>query len=467
MTSQPVTFLGRARDLVGTPEAGAVERGMRLMTTARAEAMAEFAIAEEVRDRVRAIRLHTLRNLDRLLATFADRFEANGGVVHFAADAAEANAIVLEILRETKSVNVVKSKSMVSEEIELNPYLEAEGLKVTETDLGEFIVQLAGDTPSHIIAPVLHLTRHDVGKLFADKLGVEETSDPKILNQIARNHLREVFLNADAGLSGVNLAVAETGSIVTVTNEGNGRLCTTIPRVHIALMGMERIVPRWEDAAVTLEVLARSATGQRLSVYTNVVTGPRRAGDLDGPEQVHVVIIDNGRSDILGSDTAEILACIRCGACLNVCPVFREVGGHAYGTVYSGPVGSVVTPGLHGMNPWWDLPYASTLCGACEEVCPVRIQIPSMLLKLRVRAASEGRLPGWLEKGTARYTSAAVEPDRWNRWGSIASKLSAPLSSSGWIRRIPGPGRGWTDFRDLRRPASESFTDWFRRRDET
>jgi L-lactate dehydrogenase complex protein LldF len=232
-------------------------------------------------------------------------------------------------------------------------------------------------------------------------------------------------------------------------------------------MGMERIVPRWEDAAVTLEVLARSATGQRLSVYTNVVTGPRRAGDLDGPEQVHVVIIDNGRSDILGSDTAEILACIRCGACLNVCPVFREVGGHAYGTVYSGPVGSVVTPGLHGMNPWWDLPYASTLCGACEEVCPVRIQIPSMLLKLRVRAASEGRLPGWLEKGTARYTSAAVEPDRWNRWGSIASKLSAPLSSSGWIRRIPGPGRGWTDFRDLRRPASESFTDWFRRRDET
>lgn len=467
MTAQPVTFRGRARDLVGTPEAEAVERGMRLMTAARTQAMSEFAISEDLRDRVRAIRLHSLRNLDRLLAAFADRFVANGGVVHFAADAVEANQIVVRILKETNSVNVVKSKSMVSEEVELNPYLEDKGFEVTETDLGEFIVQLAGDTPSHIIAPVLHMTRHDVGRLFANKLGVEETDDPKILNQIARDHLREVFLNADAGISGVNLAVAETGSIVTVTNEGNGRLCTTVPKVHIALMGMERIVPRWQDAAATLEVLARSATGQRLSVYTNVITGPRRPADLDGPEQVHVVIIDNGRSEILGSDTAEILACIRCGACLNVCPVFREVGGHAYGTVYSGPVGSVVTPGLHGMNPWWDLPYASTLCGACEEVCPVRIQIPSMLLKLRERAASEGRLPGWLEKGMIRYTSAAVAPEKWERLWALASKLSAPFSSRGWIRRVPGPGRGWTDFRDLPRPAAESFTDWFRRRDET
>jgi L-lactate dehydrogenase complex protein LldF len=467
VTPQPVTFRSRSSDLVGTPEAEAVERGMRLLTSNREEAAAGFPIMEPLRDRVRAIRLDSLRNLDRLLGDFADRLAENGSTVHFAADAGEANEIVAGILAASSARNVVKAKSMVSEEIELNSHLIAQGFSVTETDLGEFIVQLAGDTPSHIIAPVLHLTRHDVGKLFADHLGVEETSDSTRLNQIARNHLRQVFLDADAGISGVNLAIAETGSIVTVTNEGNGRLSTTIPRTHIALMGMERIVPTWEDAAATLELLARSATGQRLSAYTNVVTGPKRPGDLDGPEEVHVVIIDNGRSEILGGDTAEILACIRCGACLNICPVFREVGGHAYGTVYSGPVGSIVTPGLHGMNPWWELPYASTLCGACEEVCPVRIQIPSMLLKLRERAAAEGHLPGWLARGMSRYSSAASSPSRWERIGNWASRLAAPISKRGWIRRLPGPARGWTVSRDLRRPARESFTSWFRGRDES
>ncbi|MCZ6506304.1 MAG: LUD domain-containing protein, partial [Actinobacteria bacterium] len=252
------------------------------------------------------------------------------------------------------------------------------------------------------------------------------------------------------------------GSVVLVTNEGNGRLTTTAPRVHIALMGMERIVSSWEDATVVLEVLARSATGQRLSVYTSVITGPRREGDPDGPDESHVVVIDNGRSEILGGPTAEILACIRCGACLNVCPIFQTVGGHAYGTVYSGPVGSIVTPGLHGMEPWWELPYASTMCGACEEVCPIRIQIPSMLLQLRERAASEGRLPGWLNRGMSRYARTTTDPQKWRRATKWASRLSAPLASGGWLRRIPGPGRGWTKFRDLPRPASESFAEWWR-----
>ncbi len=467
MSSQPVTFLGRARDLIDTPEAAAVNDGVRRLDGKREAAAAGFEGMEATRDRVRAARLHSLNNLDRLLAQFADQLAAAGGVVHFASDAEEANRIVAGILRDTGSRRVVKAKSMVSEEIELNPYLQERGFSVVETDLGEFIVQLADDTPSHIIAPVLHMTRYDVGKVFADKLGVDETSDPTELNSIARTHLREMFLTADAGISGVNLAIAETGSIVTVTNEGNGRLCTSVPKVHIALMGMERIVSSWVNAADTLEVLARSATGQRLSVYTNVVTGPRREGDSDGPEQVHVVIIDNGRSDILGSDIAEILACIRCGACLNICPVFREVGGHAYGSVYSGPVGSIVTPGLYGMNPWWELPYASTLCGACEEVCPVRIQIPSMLLKLRERAAAEGRLPGWLEKGMRRYRSAATQPSRWAKARRWARRLSGIVASGGWIRRIPGPGRGWTRFRDMRRPAKQSFSDWFKERNET
>jgi len=457
-----VTFLGRAEALIGTPKAMAVEHGMRTLHQKREKAVDEFPLMEHLRDRSRAIRLHALSNLDRLLDHFADRVGAAGGKVHWADDAAEANRIVLDILQRTDSKLVVKSKSMVSEEIEVNHHLESEGIEVVETDLGEFIVQLAEDSPSHIIAPVLHMTRQDVGEVFAEKLGVPYTDDPFELNRIAREHLRPIFLKADAGISGVNLAVAESGSVILVTNEGNGRMVTTAPRVHIALMGMERIVSRWQDAAVVLETLARSATGQKLSVYTNVVTGPRKEEDPDGPEEVHVVIIDNGRSDILSGDTAEILACIRCGACLNVCPVYRTAGGHAYGTVYSGPVGSIVTPGLHGMDPWWELPYASTLCGACEEVCPVRIQIPSMLLKLRQRAAAEGRLPGWLQRGMSRYARTVTVPTKWARAKKWAHRLSALISVRGWIRRMPGPGRGWTSSRDFPQPAKESFQEWWR-----
>lgn len=460
--SQPVSFISRAERLLGTDEAAAVDRGLRHLASARDEMVAEFPISEDLRDRARAIRLHALHNLDRLLAHFARQVVSLGGQVHFAADAQEANKMIADILEAEEARLVVKAKSMVTEELELNDFLEARGVEVVETDLGEFIVQLAGDTPSHIIAPVLHMTRQDVGSLFAEKLGIDETDDPAELNQAAREHLREVFLAADAGISGVNMAVAESGSVVLVTNEGNGRLTTTAPRVHIAVMGMERIVSRWEDAAVILEVLARSATGQRLSVYTNVITGPRREGDPDGPERLHVVVVDNGRSEILAGPTAEILACIRCGACLNICPVFRTVGGHAYGTVYSGPVGSIVTPGLHGMEPWWELPFASTLCGACEDVCPVGIEIPRMLQLLRVMAAKEGRLPGWLERGLSRYARAATDPPRWARAKKWAARLSAPLATRGWLRRVPGPGRGWTRYRDLPKPAKESFTEWWR-----
>ena len=462
MTTRPVTFLGRAEAIIGTHEAESVDQGLRHLTKKREVAVADFPIMDSLRDRARVIRLHALANLDRLLSHFADQVVEQGGEVHFAGDADEANEIVARILEQTGSRLVVKSKSMVSEEINLNSYLEDRGIEVVETDLGEFILQLAGDTPSHLVAPTIHLDRQDIGKLFAQKLGVPETLDPTELNQIARDHLRQIFLKADAGISGVNIAVAQSGSVITVTNEGNGRLVTTAPRVHIALLGMERLVSRWEDASVILEVLARSATGQRLTTYTSVVTGPRREGDEDGPEELHVVVIDNGRSQILGSDTAEILACIRCGACLNVCPVFRTVGGHGYGTVYSGPVGSIVTPGLLGMEPWWELPYASTLCGACEEVCPIGIQIPSMLLKLRAMAAAEGRLPGWLQRGIRRYTSTVYSPSRWERAKRLAYVLTGPISRDGWIRRLPGRGRGWTAYRDFPRPARESFSAWWR-----
>jgi L-lactate dehydrogenase complex protein LldF len=460
--SRPVSFNDRAGRLLGTREAEAVDKGTRRLALVSEAAMAELAVSDDLRARARAIRLHGISHLDRLLARFADELGSRGGQVHFAADAAEANQIVAGILERSGARLVAKSKSMVSEEIELNHHLETMGLEVVETDLGEFIAQLAGDTPSHIIAPILHMTRQQVGALFEERLGVEPTDDPVRLNRIARGVLRRVFLEADAGISGVNLAVAESGSVVVVTNEGNGRLVTTAPRVHIALMGMERIVSRWEDAAVILEVLARSATGQRLSVYTNVITGPRRQDDPDGPEELHVVVVDNGRSTVLGGATAEILACIRCGACLNVCPVFRTVGGHGYGTVYSGPMGAVLTPGLHGMGPWWDLPYASTLCGACEEVCPVGIQIPSMLLHLREMAVAEDRLPGWLDRGMGMYARAATDPDRWARLKRLGRLATAPFSVRGWIRRIPGPARGWTAHRDLPRPPKESFADWWR-----
>ncbi len=465
--STPVTFLSRAEALIGTHEARAVASGARAFNDRRDVALEEFSAMEDMRDRARRVRLHALTHLDRLLGRFADEVEKLGGHVHWAADSAEANEMVTRILTESRARKIVKSKSMVSEEIHLNHHLQGLGLDVVETDLGEFIAQLAGDTPSHIIAPVMHMTREDIGELFAQKLGSAYTDDPLQLNMIARKHLRRVFLAADAGISGVNMAIASTGSIVLVTNEGNGRLTTTAPRVHIALMGMERIVSEWADAAVILETLARSATGQRLSVYTNVITGPRREDDPDGPEELHVVIIDNGRSSVLAGPTAEILACIRCGACLNVCPVFRTAGGHAYGTVYSGPIGSVLTPGLQGMEPWWELPYASTLCGACEEVCPVRIRIPDLLLELRRQAAGEGRLPAWLERGMSRYAKTVTDPPRWERAKRWASRLSAPLSSRGWLRRLPGPARGWTRWRDLPRPARESFHEWWRSNRET
>jgi len=468
VTPQPVTFVGRATHLIGTDAAAAVREGATHLSDRRQARANELPIFGELRVRARAIRLHSLSHLDRLIGHFSDRLTEAGGRVHFAADAEEANNIITGILEDSGASLVVKSKSMVTEEIEVNPHLEERGIEVVETDLGEFIIQLSQDTPSHIIAPVLHKTRQEIGTLFAEKLGVDKTDVPEELNQIARSHLREVFLRADAGITGVNLAVAETGSIVLVTNEGNGRLTSTAPRIHIGVMGMERIVSRWEDAAVILEVLARSATGQRLSAYTNVVTGPRRPEDSDGPDEVHVVILDNGRSRILAGGTGEILACIRCGACLNICPVFRAVGGgHAYGSVYSGPVGSVVTPGLMGMDPWWDLAHASTLCGACEEVCPVGIQIPSMLVALRRIAAEEGRLPSWMERGMSIYARTASEPERWRRAKQWASRLSAPFSARGWLRRLPGPGRGWTVSRDLPRPARESFIEWWEQRGGT
>ena len=464
MTEQPTTFLERATQEVGTPKAEAVGSGARVLISKRARAIAAYPAMDAMRDRAQEIRLHTLAHLDTYLAQFAEAVEALGGHVFFAADAAEANQYIRGIAEAANAELIVKVKSMVTEEIELNAALAGDGRTVVETDLGEFIVQLADDRPSHIVAPVLHWTREDVGRLFADKLGVEYTEEPTELNQIARTHLRQLFLNADMGISGVNFATASTGSVTIVTNEGNGRLTTTAPRVHVAVMGMERIIPTPGDLGVMLEVLGRSSTGQALTSYTNTVTGPRRDGDPDGPEELHVVILDNGRSDVLGDEVSEILACIRCGACLNICPVYRTVGGHAYGDVYSGPMGSVLAPPLLGFDGREQLPYACTLCGACLEVCPPRIDLPGMLVKLRNRVADDGGAFGWLNPAMTAYRFAATKPAVWN--GSLrTAALAGRARPGGWFTRLPGPGSAWTEVRDLPTPAVEPFRTWWRRRD--
>jgi L-lactate dehydrogenase complex protein LldF len=448
---------------LGTPPIRAVEDGARRLVENRIRAAAEFAAMDQMRDQARAIRLHTLRHLDTLLEQFADTAEAAGCHVHFAGDASEATRIVRQIAADHDARSIVKSKSMVTEEIDLNAALESDGRRVVETDLGEFIIQLAGDRPSHIIAPVLHWTRFEIGELFRDQLGVEYTDDPTRLNDIARRHLREIFLTADMGISGVNFGVAESGSICIVTNEGNGRLSTTAPRVHVAVMGMERLVPTFGDLAVMLEVLARSSTGQRLSVYTNIVTGPRRSGDDDGPESVHIVIVDNGRSRTLGGDTAEILACIRCGACLNICPVYRRTGGHAYGTTYPGPIGAVLNPALMTLGEWGDLSHASSLCGACLEVCPVRIDIPSLLVRTRVAEAASGNGDPTLRSAMKAYAAAAVRPRAFRALLKTGALLGT-IGRSDTISSLPFMGRAWTDHRELRAPAKRTFHDRWRAR---
>src|SRR5262245_5246778 len=344
---------------------------------------AALADSEQLRDHAKRIKEHTLAHLDQYLEQLEASVQRLGGHVHWAADGAEARQIVQEIARKAGCNRAVKSKSMTSEEIHLNHALEAAGIEVTETDYGEFIIQLAGERPSHLVAPAVHHTRESVARVLSEKLGEPVSDDTRVLAMTGRRVLREKFRQADLGITGANFAVAETGTIVLITNEGNGRLTTTCPRVHVAIMGMEKVIPRLEDLPVFLKLLARAATGQPLSVYTTLITGPRRDGELDGAEEFHLVILDNGRSKILATPFRESLQCIRCGACLNACPVYRRIGGHAYGGVYSGPIGSILTPLFDSVSDNPHLPHASSLCGACQTACPVRINIPHMLIGLR------------------------------------------------------------------------------------
>ena len=424
--------------------------------TERLKALETLPGADAIRDLARAIRAHTISRLDEYLLQFEQAFTALGGVVHWARDAQEAREIVVRIARETGVNRIAKTKSMVTEEIGLNPALEAAGFQVVETDLGEYIAQLSGDHPSHIVAPVLHLTRQDVGRIFADKLGIPYTDDIPELTSIARRNLREVFLTAGMGISGCNFAVAETGSVCLVTNEGNGRMVTGLPRVHVVVMGMERIVPTVQDLGVMLQLLARSGTGQKLTSYTSLVTGPRRSGDPYGPQEMHVVIVDNGRTRALAGDLAEILYCIRCAACLNACPVYRTIGGHAYGGVYSGPVGSVISPVLGGLPAFPELPHASTLCGACKDACPVRIDLPTLLLRLRRDTVQQGLSPAWLGAGMQAYTWTTRRSGRYNLLTALAG-AAGRLARGRWLTWLPGPLGGWTRTRAFPPFAARTF----------
>ncbi len=435
--------------------------------TEREHAMREVD-AETLRAQGKAIRDDVLAHLDQYLARFSEAATAAGMQVHWAKDAAEANQIALEIAQTHGVKRIAKSKSMVTEEIGLNHALEAAGITVTETDLGEWIVQLAGQPPSHIIAPAVHLTRAQVAELFAKEAGEPVADDIPSLTAFARRALRERFMSADMGISGVNFAIAETGTIAILTNEGNGRFVTGLPRLHVAVMGMEKVVPTWEDLSVLISLLPRSATGQRITSYVSLIAGPRRPGEGDGPDEVHIIILDNGRSGLLGTTYQEALRCIRCGACLNVCPVYHEVGGHTYQATYAGPIGSIITPLLRGLPQHHDLPHASSLCFACRDVCPVKIDLPRLLLELRKEEA-EGKQPTahWAERlGFRLFGWAITKPWIYGLAVGVGVYLQLPLVRDGQLQYAPFPISRWTSKRDFPALDRRPFRKRWRERQE-
>jgi L-lactate dehydrogenase complex protein LldF len=436
---------------------------------ARIDASDQTPDWEELQDRGRAIKAHTLDNLDHYLEMVESAVTAAGGNIYFAKDANAASNYVVKLARDRGVKLVIKGKSMVSEEMALNRRLEEEGIEPVETDLGEYIVQLAEETPFHIIAPAIHKSRGEVSELFQEKLNVPMYEDIEDLTREARDQLRQKFIDAGMGITGANFIVAETGTVALVTNEGNGRMCTSMPKIHVAITGMEKVIPSIEDLGVFLRLLIRSATGQRISSYVTTVTGPRREDEVDGPEEFHLVIVDNGRSRMLADpNLREALYCLRCGACLNACPVYRKVGGHAYGWVYPGPIGAIVSPVLTNLSDAKDLPYASTLCGACREACPVKINLPRMLLYLRKELTQGDNYPE--HKSASLAESAAMKGWRASVSSSFMMKLSnfagrvlqLPFAHEGRMDELPSILSGWTKYRKFPAIASKPFRSRWR-----
>lgn len=431
------------------------------LRTGKQHATTEQGNWEEWRERGRQIRLHTIAHLDYYLNQFAENARANGVHVHFAETGAEAVEIALTIAKHVQARSVVKSKSMVTEELHLNEALEEAGIEAIESDLGEYIIQLAHETPSHIIIPAIHKNRHQIAELLSQEAGEPLPPDTAVLAAFVRKKLREKFLEAEIGMTGCNFAIAETGSMVLFENEGNARMVTTLPKTQITLMGMERIIPTWEDLEVMATLLPRSATGQRITVYMSGITGPRRADDGDGPDEMHIIIVDNGRSQQLGDpEFQELLNCIRCGACLNACPVYRHIGGHAYGGPYSGPIGAVLTPALKkNVAEWDDIAYASSLCGACYEACPVSIPLHDMLVYLRRRKV-EGGGGDFLERTAMKGFKLIMAKASRFRSALKLAKFGQPLvAKDGVITAKIGPLKGWNATRELPALPAQSFRD--------
>jgi L-lactate dehydrogenase complex protein LldF len=457
---------------------GALARAQEQVNSKRNKAVHALADHwEDMRENARAIKAWSLEHLGEQLELFEKNATRNGIKVHWADNADSACELVKEICVETEARSVIKSKSMVTEEIGLNAILEASGMEVVESDLGEWIVQIAGETPSHIVAPAIHHSRESVHQLFEKTLQRKIPDDAESMTMVAREVLRQAFLRADVGITGVNYLVAETGSFLVLENEGNQRLTTSLPKVHIAVSGIEKILPRLSDLDLFLRMIGRSGTGQVVTTYQNLFSGPKRSADEDGPEEMHVILVDNGRSELLASEIRrQILQCIRCGACLNICPVYRQIGGHAYGSVYPGPIGSIFTPPVAGLHQASQLPFASSLCGACRDVCPVKIDIPAVLLDLREEITENG--DGKRDEATERkirrespafrhWARAMHSPFRYRLAGALIRGAAHIASRTRVLDRFIEPLAAWRSTREVPRPEGGSFRSTWKRRERS
>jgi L-lactate dehydrogenase complex protein LldF len=463
-------FKARSRSVLNDPGQRKNFRGaMDFLQAKRSAQFPDQDERESLRDLGAHIRRYSLAHLPQLLEQLEANLSANGVQVHWAQNAEEANAIALGIARRVDAKRIIKGKSMVSEEIEFNHAMEAAGVEAFESDMGEYIVQLADEKPSHIIMPAIHKTKQEIAKLFAEKIpGVDYTEDVDALIQIGRRVLRRKFAQADIGLSGVNFCIAETGTLCLVENEGNGRMCTTVPRIHIAMTGIEKVVQKLEHVPPLLSLLTRSATGQSITTYVNLISGPRKPDEKDGPEEVHLILLDNGRTQAYADEQLRAtLQCIRCGACMNHCPVYARIGGHAYGTTYPGPIGAIISPHMLGLESTYPLAFASTLCGACGEVCPVKIPIPDLLVRLRNEAqarpgSAEATLRG---SGTARTVLISLV---WRFWSLIYSRLGLYRLTSWFMSRgralSPTEQGAWTRSRTPLIPAPKRLRDLMKER---